>query len=166
MLFRTIQYLLIFSAPMLLSADIHEYYVSVTRANYNPASARLEISMKLFTDDLERTITQNSGEVLKLSSIEDAASAEDFFVDYMGTQFTVIQDGELMDFTFIGFEPGPDETWLYAEIKMPPQGAFVFKNTLLFDVFPEQINIMHLKANNAEQSHYFTGDKPQIQITL
>jgi hypothetical protein len=79
MLFRTIQYLLIFSAPMLLSADIHEYYVSVTRANYNPASARLEISMKLFTDDLERTITQNTGEVLKLSSIEDAASAEDFF---------------------------------------------------------------------------------------
>jgi hypothetical protein len=154
------------AVPLLLSADLHEYYVSVTRANYNPASARLEVSMKLFTDDLERTITQNTGQALKLSSYEDADQAEAFFDDYMSKQFTVTHNSNLMDFTFIGFEPGPDETWLYAEIEMPARGNFNVKNTVLFDVFPEQINILHLKANNIEQSHYFNADKPLLTITL
>jgi hypothetical protein len=157
---------LLLVVPLILSAVLHEYYVSVTRANYNPASARLEISMKLFTDDLERTITDNTGEVLKLSSPDDTDEAEEFFEEYLHGRFTITQDGNLKELTFIGFEPGPDETWLYAEIKMPARGTFLVKNTVLFDVFPEQINIMHLKANMSEQSHYFNADKPQIEITL
>jgi len=161
--FRLVLFLVL---PVLLSAALHEYYVSVTRANYNPASARLEISMKLFTDDLERTITENTGEVLKLSDVDDADAAEEFFDAYLRSQLTFTQDGNLKELTFIGFEPGPDETWLYAEIEMPARGTFLVKNTMLFDVFSEQINIMHIKANMSEQSHYFNADKPQIEITL
>jgi hypothetical protein len=122
--------------------------------------------MKLFTDDLERTILEVNGEPLKLSDAEEAELADDFFETYLESRFVVLQNAKLQPIAFLGSEPGPDETWLYFEIEMPQSGTFSVKNTVLFDVFPAQINIVHFKVNGKEQSHYFNANQPEINITF
>ncbi len=150
----------------LTATALHEYYVSVTHANYNPETEKLELGIKLFTDDLERTILVNSEEAIKLSDASFGDDADEFFAEYLEKNLLFTQGGKVQELTYVGFEPGPDETWLFAEITMPASGTFEVKHTVLFDVFPEQINIVHFKVNGKEQSHYFNKTQPLKEITL
>jgi len=153
-------------ACLLPGFALHEYYVSVARANYNVKSKRLEVGLKVFTDDLEKTLLQLSGEPFQLSDPKESDAAEDELATYLEEHFVVMQNGKLMELFFLGIEPGPDETWLYFEVAMPASGNFTFKNTVLFEVFPAQINILHLNVNGHEQSQYFNANTPLIELTL
>lgn len=164
MVTRFLSTVLLFMA--LSGSALHEYYVSVARANYNPESERLEVGLKLFTDDLEKMVEQLTGEPLKLSDPKESDAAEEPFATYLEQRFVVMQDGKLMELFFVGMEPGPDETWLYFEIAMPASGTFGIKNTVLFDVIPAQVNILHLNVSGREQSHYFNANQPLIDVVL
>ena len=155
-----------FVAFTLSGSMLHEYYVSVARARYNAESKRLEVGLKVFTDDLERTLGQLTGEPVKLSNPKESNAAEEPLATYLEQRFLVMQGGKLMEQFFVGMEPGPDETWLYFEIAMPASGTFSIKNTVLFDVFPAQVNILHLDVNGHQQSQYFNADQPLIDVTL
>ena len=148
------------------SGALHEYYVSVARANYNAKDHKLEVGLKVFTDDLESTLQILAGEPIKLSDPKESAAAEEPLSAYLENRFVIMQGAVLQELLFLGIEAGPDETWLYFEIEMPPSGTFTVKNTLLFDVFPAQVNIIHFNVNDQQQSHYFTQDQPLIEVTF
>ena len=42
------------------------FYVSITRVKWNAAEARLDVTVRLFTDDLEEAIVQAGGPRLRL----------------------------------------------------------------------------------------------------
>jgi hypothetical protein len=140
--------------------------VSVSQAEYNVKSNRLEVGLKVFTDDLERVIYSRSNQKLLLNQPADRQKAADFLVSYLPEQFELIQKGKKMSLFFVGLEPGPDETWVYFEIKMPGNGSFEVKNTIFFDEFPAQINILHLEINQKNLSYYFSTDKPLINVNI
>lgn len=153
-------------ALLLQSAARHDYFVSVATADYNAKSKVLEVGLKVFTDDLERTITTNTGAPIKLSDPNQSASADEFLAEYLEQRFVVTRNSKLQELIYVGKEVGVDETYLYFEIKMPASGTFWVKNSVLMDVFPEQVNIIHVTVNGQKQSHYFKADKPQIELTL
>ena len=153
-------------ALLLQSAARHEYYVSVATAEYNSKEKVLEVGLKVFTDDLERTISTNTEMPVKLSDAKQSADADDFLAEYLEQRFVIARNGKLQELTYVGKEVGVDETWLYFQLKMPASGTFWVKHTVLFDVFPSQVNIVHFEVNGNKQSHYFTADKPQIELTL
>lgn len=150
----------------LQSATRHEYYVSVATAEYNAKDGVLEVGLKVFTDDLERTINQNTAQQLKLSDAKQSASADEFLAEYLEQRFVLTKAGKLLELIYVGKEVGLDETWLYFQIAMPASGTLWMKHTVLFDVFPSQVNIVHFEVNGKKQSQYFTRDKPQIELTL
>lgn len=153
-------------AYLLLAASLHEYYVSVAQAKYNTESQSLEVGIKVFTDDLERALTQQLGAPVKLSDATQRRAIEDALSAYLETHFVVTQQNVLQEFNWVGLEPGADETWLYFEIFMPASGTFTMKNTVLFEAFPAQINIVHLEVGAHKQSHYFNSQKAALEITL
>lgn len=153
-------------AVLLQGAARHEYYVSVATAEYNEKAKVLEVGLKVFTDDLERTIKQNTGQEVKVSDAKQSASADDFLAEYLEQRFMITKGGKLQELTYIGKEAGVDETWLYFQITMPGSGTFWLKHTVMFDVFPAQVNIVHFNTNGNRQSQYFNVDKPQVELIL
>lgn len=153
-------------ALALTGGMLHDYFITVARAKYNAKSAQLEVGLKVFTDDLEKTLEKLVGEPVKLSNPKAREAAEEPLSVYLQQRFVVMQGATLMEQLFLGIETNPDETWLYFEVDMPASGAFSVKNTVLFDIFPSQVNILHLNVNGQEQSHYFTAQTPLIEIEL
>jgi hypothetical protein len=151
---------------LLQSATRHEYYVSVATAEYNAKDGVLEVGLKVFTDDLERTINQNTAQQLKLSDAKQSTAADDFLAEYLEQRFVLTKAGKLLELIYVGKEVGLDETWLYFQIAMPASGTFWLKHAVLMDAFPSQVNIVHFEVNGKKQSQYFTADKPQIELTL
>lgn len=143
----------------------HEYYVSITQAEQNVKTKVIEVSIKVFTDDLERCYNINTQQVIMLNDLKQRKLAEEFLENYLAEHFVFISGKNVIDQTFVGFEAGPDETIIYLEMQ-PPTRTFSVKHTVLFDAFKDQINIMHLTANGRQQSFYFSMNKPLLEITL
>ena len=66
---------------------------------------------------------------------------------------------------FLGKEVDIDATWCYVEIvNITALETMTVTNTLLFDAFEDQINLVHVKANDQKKSLVFS--KQLVRQTL
>jgi hypothetical protein len=66
-----------------IAVFIHPLFVSVTEINHNAKEKTLEISCKVFTDDLEKAIEKSANIKLDLFNIKDKAAAEKAVTEYV-----------------------------------------------------------------------------------
>ena len=59
----------------------HEFYVSLTEVRYNPGSKRMEISIRIFPDDLDRALFREHGIHTELASELEAPEADSLVSD-------------------------------------------------------------------------------------
>jgi len=133
---------------------------------YNPDTDRFEVSIKVFTDDFEAALKKATNENLLLSDKAMRKKIDEACLNYLEQNFFFLKKNKMLRQIFLGYEAGAEETWLYIEIKGAPVGMLTIKNTVLMEVYKDQVNILHLKVEGNSQSHYFTRSKPMIDIEL
>ncbi len=138
----------------------HKFYVSITQADVNPDSHRIEVSARIFSDDLENAVEAVSGHKLRLGSGREDPKADSLLFSYLLSTLEFKQDGAAMDITFIGKEVEADVTWIYVETKSPVSTAkpLLIRNALLQEKFPDQKNIVNLKFGKETVSQIHTKD--------
>lgn len=131
----------------------HPFYISVTEINHNATNKTLEISCKVFIDDLEATLKKNFHTAVDLSNaaLQDRSGV---LVDkYVQQHLHISANGKPAVLKFIGFEKVSESVYCYFEAA----GVTAVKkldvdNSLLQDFTQEQINIMHVTAGGRRQS--------------
>ena len=122
----------------------HEFYVSVGTLELSKNQKSLEFSAKFFTDDFEDALmADNLGvkreDVLKNHLVEA----------YLKSNITLSSASKNLPFEFLGFEIEDDVVWIYLEFeKGVDQKEFRMKNTMLINVRPRQVNIVHVKSKS------------------
>lgn len=146
---------------MLTSArSRHEYHVSVTKLNYNPAQKTLEISLRAYTDDLEKGLSLANGNRRFVLRNDDQNNP--YVEQYLRKHFILADPGRrLQSFQYIGKEEEADVTWLYLEVPFSgnPTG-WVLKHDLLMEVFDDQVNMVNAKWGEDRKTYLFKKDKP------
>ena len=99
----------------MVSATWHKFYVSLCQIDHNPVSRSLEITMKIFTDDLEYAIT-GSPTFYGLGTEMEPPEADSLLFRYIVRNFQVKVDDKLCRPVFIGKEVELDVTWCYIEV--------------------------------------------------
>ncbi|WP_207503505.1 DUF6702 family protein [Telluribacter humicola] len=134
---------------------IHEYHVSVTQMQYNPAQKALEISIRVFTDDLEKALSvENSNRRFVVNNTDQ----NDPFVEKYLRKSFVLMDAkqQVRNFQYVGKEQEADATWIYLEV--PAAGSlegWALQNNLLMDVFSDQMNMLNLKLPTGKKTILF-----------
>lgn len=126
----------------------HDFHVSITQMALNDRSGQLEIAVKVFTDDLETAIQPKGTEPLRLGTEREDPRGKILIGAYINRNLRVKVDGAPVVLTFLGKEMEADATWCYFE--SAPIGKFSkldVTNTLLIDLFDDQVNIIHLKRD-------------------
>jgi hypothetical protein len=126
----------------------HDFHASITQIEYNPTSGRLELAVKIFTDDLEAAIQPAGKDPLRLATSHESSLSNDLIGDYVIRHLRVKVDGMATVLAFIGKEHEADATWCFLETG--PVNDFrklEIINTLLFSQFDDQVNIIHLKKD-------------------
>src|SRR3954471_15705318 len=83
---------------------MHPYYISMTEIEQDKQNNTLEISVRIFTDDLEKTIrTTYSGKVDLLNK-DEKANSEKLIQQYITKHLSLKVDGKVLDLEFDGFE--------------------------------------------------------------
>lgn len=158
--------ILLMIAPILASAKSdHKFYVSTTIIELNAVTGTLEITVKLFTDDLEQALQINSTEPIRLGDEREHPKADEWTKEYVEKHFSVRFNSRDANWSYIGKEVEFDLTYVYFEIAPIPEfNVLDIKNELLFDQFEEQVNIIHLRFPSWRQTIMFDKQRPEITI--
>jgi len=137
--------LLIFPIVISSSAN-HEYYVSVTEVEYVEEQQTLQIISQIFIDDFETLLRKRYNENITLHPDSDTKVIENYMKRYLADKLKIKVNGNDVNFNFIGKEYKQDITYCYLEIEnISNIKSIEVINSLLFDVLPEQQNIVRLK---------------------
>ena len=152
--------MLAFLLPVFLSFfSLHPIHLSVTELGYKPKERRIEIAVKVFIDDLENAIKLESNETLFLGTTKQHKDHKILINNYLKKNLIVSIDKkkEPLSPRLIGFEiENQASVWVYLELTEVPKTKIIcIKNTLLFDVFEDQTNLLNLTSLNKKQSFVF-----------
>src|ERR1700749_1888311 len=94
----------------------HPLYISVTEMNHNLKDKILEVSCKMFTNDLEAGLEKMSKVHVDLSSTKDKAASDKLIEEYVERHLRLKVDGKPVNLHFIGSEKENDGTWSYFQV--------------------------------------------------
>lgn len=131
----------------------HPFYISVTEMNYNETSGSLEISCKVFTDDLQTALGKIYTEKPDLFLDKNKALANKQIAGYLGKHLSIKIDGQPFLPNFLGFERENEAAWSYLEATHTPEPKTIeITNSILYDSFNQQINLVHVTVKGQRKS--------------
>ena len=150
-----------------LNGMTHPFYISVCEIEHNPDTDALEITFKIFTEDLEQVLEAQGTGKLNLGTDHESENADRYITRYLEQHVFVEVDGRTLKAEFLGKESEVDAIWCYVEIKdVPSINTIAVTNTLLIDLFEDQTNMVHIKANGQKKSMLFTRVLDRDTVTF
>jgi len=131
----------------------HPFYVTVSQIDHNASERTLEITIKFFTDDLQRALEQRAGSPLFLGTDREADAASQRLFEYVVANVELVIDGHAATLRYVGKEVETDATWCYVEVvDVASPTRITVTNRLLLDYFDTQSNIVHVKVGGVQKS--------------
>ena len=130
----------------------HPFHATITSIDCKQNNKSIEVTMKLFTNDLESALRMEGRPNLKIDSHDSRNNIDSLIFDYINNNLSLYIDNKKRQFTWIGKEIENDITWCYLEvININNISSIKMENKLLLPVFDDQLNICH----------FYCGDKPE-----
>ncbi|MEH0157008.1 DUF6702 family protein [Limibacter armeniacum] len=137
----------------LLSSALHPLHISVTNIDYNGENNSLEITHKIFMDDLEQAIEGIGGPKLQLGTKFEHPESEKWLSQYLQQHFTLTVNNKEVAFNYVGREADLSAIWIYREVlKVKKVKSLQIDCDFLTEQFDDQRNIIHLKYEDKEES--------------
>ena len=149
----------------LAASAVHDFHVSISKIYLNPESKKLEVMIKLFTDDLSTTLDSFSGKKMNLGTQEEPSSANDELMRYVESGFGIKVNEKQIVLNYLGKEKEDDATWVYLESeKVGRIKSITVTNTLLIEMFDDQANLINLKVDGENEA--LTLRREQVSGTI
>lgn len=133
---------------------LHKYYFSFTEIRVDSKKATLNVSCKIFTDDLEAAMSSVYGKKIVLTDVKQNKEVQSVLTKYIEEHFKISVAGKALKLDFVGYENEADVTWCYLEVpKFTKKGPITVLNSVLFETFPEQTNVIQFYWDQVNKSH-------------
>ena len=143
----------------------HPFYISVCQVDHNPDTGALEMSFRIFMDDLELALEAMGTERLHLGTEREAEKTDLYIGRYLARHVVIEINGRRVSTAFLGKEIDPDAIWCFVEVEnIPVLESMTMTNTLLLETYEDQVNLVHVNANGQKKSLIF--DIQQVTQTL
>jgi hypothetical protein len=131
----------------------HPFYVSVTEISHNNQEKSLEISCKIFVDDLEGVLKKTYNKPVNLSDDKKQAENGGYINDYIKKHLKITVDGVVAKLNYVGYEKDSEAVFCYFEVlAISSVKKLAVENSMLHDFTDQQINIMHVAVHGNRQS--------------
>lgn len=155
--------LLIFLATNKLDANIkidypklvvlHPFHISMTEIKYNAGKKTLELSEKIFWDDLEVELNDYSKTKVNFLKPANKEELNKLLKKYILEHTEIFINGKKIALNYLGYEIEEDVAWIYIEASnIPSPKTAEIKNSVLFKNFPSQQNIINFYKDKSPKS--------------
>lgn len=143
------------------SFSLHKFYVSVTQINYVAEKKTIQITTRIFVDDLNNALGKKHKKNVYIGSVKETNEEVDWLKKYLETNFSLKINGKEKEVVFLDKEMEDDVLICYLVVKNVSKiNSLEVKNMLLFDFLPEQQNIIHTQVSTQKKSALLTFDHP------
>ncbi|MCR9287038.1 MAG: hypothetical protein NXI23_06560 [Bacteroidetes bacterium] len=153
--------LLSFQGTTTSTLEDHEFHVSKTLLEYKANEQSLQVTLNIFTDDLDLALEKKINEKLFLCTEKEHPESDTHLIAYFKQKFSIKINSEKSELIWIGKEPSDDlaSVWCYLEIKeISKLEALDVQNNLLMELFEDQKNIVQI-IGPEKKSGYFMFQK-------
>ena len=143
----------------------HPYFVSMTELTYNPKEKKIEASVRIFTDDLEKALAKDC--MCKVDLVDPAQKDQNSKIlsQYLSRKIKLTLDGKSSSLSFIGFEKEEESTWSYLqteEVNLPSK--VLVENQLLYETQPKQSNLVRLKLGKLDKTTQLNYPETRVEF--
>jgi hypothetical protein len=149
------------------SSKAHPFYVSICQVDFNKVNSTLEISIKVFADDLLLGLKTAGESKIYLGEKKENPDTDKYIFNYLKSKlkFTVNDISE--EYIFVGREMESDVVWIYLEIDNINELKKVeVECGLLTEVLETQSNIIQINDGNGIKSLLLNRRKQNDTLNL
>ena len=145
----------------------HPFKASICEINYNVETEHLEITLNLFTDDLEECIRERTKKPLYLNTEKELPSAGIVINEYIQSELRIMLNGKRAALDFMGKEHEPGMTWCYFEsIEGSYPSELSVYNSIMTELYPTQSNIVHIQVGKQRKSLLLGPERPSGTVNF
>lgn len=155
--------------PMLAFITAHKFYVSVTQIDYSEKEAALQVTSRIFIDDMELLLKERYGIVAGLATADESQAVDEYLEKYLRSKFVLRVNGQEAAFTFLGKRFDNDILVCYMEIPEVPLAtlsSLEVQNELLTELFEDQKNIVHMRIGDQKRSFVLFRENNKGMLNL
>ena len=144
--------------PFLVSTGLHKFYLSVTEVRYSEESRSLQLIIRIFIDDFEKSLEERYGIKAHLMTNEERKDVDRYIEKYLNDKLSVKINGKPVEIKYIGKTYDVDVVKCYLEIenvRYKRLKTITISNRILYEIFEEQQNIVHFRLPDKVKSFVF-----------
>ncbi|WP_461090400.1 DUF6702 family protein [Spirosoma gilvum] len=147
------------------SRPAHDFHASVTQMQYDPKERSFEISIRIFTDDFEKALSEASHSRINL---ETNAKADELIEKYVLSHISYVNpQKQTKPLKYVGHEVEADANWIYLEMPYAePFRGGLLKQNVLMELFDDQVNMVNIQYQGQKKTFVFRKNQPVQDISF
>ncbi|MFL0206696.1 DUF6702 family protein [Aquirufa sp. 2-AUSEE-184A6] len=145
--------------------DLHPFHSSVTEMSYNQKDQSWEISIRLFQDDLEQSVSSAIAKKYRMIPGDEASEKE--LDTYLRKHFRFHAGKQISTpYRWLGTEQQQDAIWVYLEIPTTSDlaGSYL-ENSIFLEIFEDQTNLVQWASAGQKKSYLFRKSQEIQQLS-
>jgi hypothetical protein len=142
------------------SISLHKFYVSVNQIDFVPKKKALEITSRIFIDDLDLALEKKFKKKIYLATSREVSDSKELLRKYFNEKFSIKVNGQEKQIYFLGKEVEENVLICYFTIKdVEKVSSLEIKDVVLMELF-EQQHIFHTTILGEKRSILLTNGNP------
>jgi hypothetical protein len=160
--------LLCLPSGTLVKEELHPIHISVTEINYNEKSKSLQITSRMFVDEMELGVRAQRKEAdLDILEPKNGVTTKQLIANYLNIHFKIKIDGKTAKINFLGHEKEDISFVCYLEIdnvkKLKTLEVF---DDISIEIHDDQSNLVHITYKEPVKSVRLTRDNTSEVFTF
>ena len=142
----------------------HPIHVSTSNIEYNSKDNKLEVICTIFTDDFEAALAKQYHAKTDLNKPEMHAAMDALIKQYIAANLNIKTDNAPAKLNYLGFEINREAVDVYLESdKIPAVKKVDVDVSLVYNLFDDQINIVHIIVNGVRKSEKVNYPEKRVE---
>lgn len=152
----------------LILTALHPLHVSVTEIKFDAKDKELEITVRIFLDDLEEAIRQERKQAsLDITNPGTGLTVDLLVSNYLTTRLTAKVDNKVVVIKYLGHEIEGDAIVVYAYApNVKKLKTIDVHHTTITEVYEDQSNLVHITVGDKTRSLRLMRDTPDGKIAF
>ncbi|MDA0193782.1 MAG: hypothetical protein O2951_01830 [Bacteroidetes bacterium] len=137
----------------LILINLHPFHVSISEMAYNQEKKTIEISVRMFLDDLELTLAEKHAESINVLDPNQKPKLDKWVEDYLEENLKIWVNDYQTEYDYLGSEIEGLALWTFIEISNVDQLRLIgIENNIMLEKFEDQIQLVHFSKEDQVRS--------------
>jgi hypothetical protein len=144
---------------VLTSFVAHKFYVSIYQINYKSEKKQIEITARIFYDDLNTVLEKKFNKKTHIAQAEESEVDVQSMKSYLSSHFSIKVNGKLKPIIYLSKETEANVVICYFKITdVAKIKTLEIENTALLELNSDQQNIIQTNVYNKKQNLLLTSN--------